>query len=257
MALRYKFSHDLDDPERTLEHAEIIRNKVFLKELYRDWYQTLFSEIKDLEHRKVVELGSGGGFLKSLAPTVITSDFLELPTNDMCFSALHMPFPDQSLDGIFMIDTFHHLPDANQFLKEVTRTLKPGGKLIMVEPANSVWGRFIYRNFHHEPFHPQAGWTIPASGPLSGANGALPWIVFERDRDLFFSRYTELVIDKVTYHTPLRYLLSGGVSYPQLFPNFTYSIIKWMDQFLSRTSSQFSMFMTIIVQKNDSRSVVD
>jgi len=32
---------------------------------------------------------------------------------------------------------------------------------------------------------PQKHWTFPDSGPLSGANGALPWIVFQRDRQEF------------------------------------------------------------------------
>ncbi|MBK8443443.1 MAG: hypothetical protein IPL35_08515 [Sphingobacteriales bacterium] len=56
----------------------------------------------------------------------------------------------------------------------------------MSEPANTAWGRFFYQNFHHEPFQPEAAsWEIPSTGPLSGANGALPWIIFKRDIDLF------------------------------------------------------------------------
>ena len=48
------------------------------------------------------------------------------------------------------------------------------------------WSRWIYGRFHHEPFDPQrADWEFPLSGPLSGANGALPWIIFQRDREQF------------------------------------------------------------------------
>lgn len=249
MRFKYKFTHDLDAPERTAEHAQIIAAKPFLNNLYKSWYQILFDEIAHLPKKKIVELGSGGGFLKSLAPEVITSDFLDLPQNDMCFSALEMPFTDHSLDGIFMIDTFHHLPDAGLFLTEAFRTLKPGGKLIMVEPANSRWGRFIYQHFHHEPFIPESGWTIQPSGPLSGANGALPWIVFERDRKLFLERYPDLTITKIKYHTPFIYLISGGVSYRQLVPNFSYRFFKFVDGLASTLSSNFSMFMTIVVEK--------
>ena len=55
----------------------------------------------------------------------------------------------------------------------------------MIEPWNNPWAKWVYQNLHHEPFDPNAGWTLPASGPLSGANGALPWILFERDRKKF------------------------------------------------------------------------
>jgi ubiquinone/menaquinone biosynthesis C-methylase UbiE len=45
----------------------------------------------------------------------------------MTFSALEMPFEDQSVGGIFMIDSFHHFPDVERFLSEVERILLPGG----------------------------------------------------------------------------------------------------------------------------------
>ena len=149
-----------------------------------------------------MELGSGGGFLKDLMPSIITSDILDLPTNDMVFSALDMPFQDSSVSGIFMVDTFHHIPDSQLFLQEAFRTLKVGGKIVMIEPANSLWGRFIYKNFHHEPFNPKGDWTIPNSGPMSGANGCLPWIVFERDKFVFKNQFPGFEIECINYHTP-------------------------------------------------------
>ena len=62
---------------------------------------------------KFVELGSGGGFLKDIRPDVLTSDILELDSNDLTFSALDMPFETKALvpfsdDRII----FHHIPDS-------------------------------------------------------------------------------------------------------------------------------------------------
>ena len=91
--------------------------------------------------------------------------------------------------GIFMINVFHLIPDAAAFLKEAMRTLKSAGKIILIEPASSFWGRIIYGNLHHEPFDPKGNWTIPSTGTLSGANIALPWIVFERDKTEFKKSY--------------------------------------------------------------------
>jgi SAM-dependent methyltransferase len=167
--------------------------------------------MKSLPDGKCVELGSGGGFLKNIEPSVISTDILSLPHTDMTFSALNMPFSNSELSALFLLDTFHHIPDSYQFLAEAGRVLKTGGKIIMIEPANSMWSRLIYKNFHHEPFDEKGGWQIPGAGPMSGANIALPWIVFERDIDLFCSRFPNLKIEEISYHTPLRYLLSGTI----------------------------------------------
>jgi SAM-dependent methyltransferase len=245
---KYKIEHSLDSPERSVIHGQIIRNKVFLRKLYEEWYSIFLEEMKSLPDGLLVELGSGGGFLKELAPRVICSDVIDLPTNDMTFSALEMPFEDNSVAGIFMIDTMHHIPDSEKFLEEASRILKKGGKILMIEPANSLWGRFIYKNFHHEPFNPKGDWTIPSSGPLSGANGALPWIVFIRDKEKFKNKFHRLTIESCRYINPLTYLFSGGVSRSQLFPNASYSVIKLVDKWLPRISPEISMFMVLKIK---------
>ncbi len=189
-----------------------------------------------------------------MLPKIITSDILRLPTNDMTFSALNIPFIADSLSGLFMVDTFHHVPDSMKFLFEANRVLKERGKLIMVEPANSLWGRFIYTRFHHEPFEPKGNWQVTDSGPLSNANIALPWIVFVRDKAIFERNFPDLVIEEITFHTPLRYILSGGVSFKQLVPDFSYPFFRKFDAFLSFLSKELSMFMTIKI-KNSSKII--
>jgi hypothetical protein len=52
-------------------------------------------------------------------------------------------------------------------------------------------------------------WTFPLAGPLSGANGALPWIVFERDRQAFEAQFHDFEIRAVRPLMPIRYLISG------------------------------------------------
>ena len=81
----------------------------------------------------------------------------------------------------------------------------------MVEPWVTFWSRFVYGRLHHEPFHPESvSWSFPSSGPLSGANIAIPWIVFSRDRTQFEKEYPELQIEQVRPFLQGRYLLSGG-----------------------------------------------
>ncbi|MBN1599498.1 MAG: class I SAM-dependent methyltransferase [Bacteroidales bacterium] len=247
--LKYNFPENLDSPERTLKHKEIIRSKGFLRKLYIDWYKIFQNELKELPPGKVIELGSGGGFLKEIEPSVIATDILPLPTNDLTFSALDMPFGDSELSGIVMLDTFHHIPDTEGFLKEAYRVLKINGKIVMIEPANSWWGRFIYIKLHHEPFDPEGDWQIPAQGPMSGANGALPWIVFERDTNKFHKLFPDFKIEEIKYHTPFSYLLSGGVSYKSFLPAFLYRLVRIIDWVSSLVTRQLSMFVTIMIYK--------
>ena len=245
MKIRYDIEYPLDSPERTLHHGEIILQKKFLRKLYEQWYAEFLCEIPRLPNDTYIELGSGDGFLKELDPKMICSDILDLPSNDLTFSALDMPFSTSSVGGIFMVDTMHHIPDMEKFLEEVSRVLVKNGKMIMIEPANSWWGRLIYKNFHHEPFEPKGGWTIPESGPLSGANGALPWIVFERDKLKFQEKFPNLKIETIQYRNPLLYLVSGGVSYRQLLPDFMFPVVNRIDNLLPKMLKQLSMFQLI------------
>jgi SAM-dependent methyltransferase len=248
--LSIEIPYEIDSPERTLFHREVLLNKKFMRELYTGWYMQFKKALEGLPEGKVIEIGSGGGFIKDIIPEVITSDVINLPTNDMAFSALEMPFADSSIKAILMIDTFHHLPDCEQFLNEAQRVLMPGGAIVMVEPANSWWGRFIYKNFHHEPFNPKGNWTFPSSGPLSGANGALPWIVFKRDKQRFDQSFPMLKLLHYKNHSPLRYLISGGFTLKQLLPGFMYKPVVLLEKLLSPIQG-FSMFCSIKIQKNE------
>ena len=47
-----------------------------------------------------------------------------------------LPFADKTLDALLYFNSFHHLPPAAmaQALREAVRVLKPGGRLIVIEP---------------------------------------------------------------------------------------------------------------------------
>ena len=239
----------LNDLELSKLHLQIIKKKGFLRRLYIDFYKMLIEAIEYCDNQTVLELGSGGGFLKELYPMVITSDVLELPTVDNVFSACQMPFGDHSLDAILMIDVLHHISDVRAFFRESIRCLKPGGRIAMIEPANTLWGRLIYRNFHHEMFDPYADWKFESETPLSMGNGALSWIVFHRDRLVFEQEFTQLRIVRCRCHTPFRYLLSGGLTLRQLVPSWLYSTVRGTEFILSPLNRMIGMFETIIVEK--------
>lgn len=241
---------DLDDPQTTALHRAVIMRKPFLRRLYVEFYGRLAAAFPSgTAGKQIVELGSGGGFIEEVIPGVITSDIINLPWVQKCFSALAMPFDDASLDGIVMINVFHHIPNIVRFCQEVTRVLRPGGCLAMVEPANTLWGRWVYQHMHHEPFEPERDWSFESTGPLSGANGALPWVVFVRDRAQFDAQFPQLRVELVEYHTPLRYLVSGGVSMKQLVPDWSFAPLTWSERMLGPLNKKLGMFMTIHVRR--------
>jgi SAM-dependent methyltransferase len=249
MFSKYTIPYTLDDPRTTLAHRDIILNKPFLKRLYMDWYKEFIAVSKCVNQGIYLEIGSGGGFLKDVFPEVVTSDILDLPVVDKVFSAEELPFKENELGSVMMLNVFHHIPKPYLFLKEAERTLVKGGKIIMVEPANSALGRFIYKRFHHEPFDENGPREIQPGNPLSNSNQALPYIYFERDTEQFRKDYPSLRIRRITYHTPFMYVLSGGVSRSAMVPYFMYGFFKGIEKILSPFNRMIGLFCTVEIEK--------
>ena len=249
MFKKYKIDFDLDDPNASLAHRDIILKKPYLKRLYNDWYLIFIIKSKEIKNGKYLEIGSGGGFLKDVFPEVITSDILILPNVDLIFTAEEIPFKENELASIVMLNVFHHIPKPHLFLKEAQRTLIKGGKIIMTEPANSSLARFIYKRFHHEPFDEKGQREIKAGNPLSNSNQALPYIYFERDLDLFKKDFPSLKINSINYHSPFSYIISGGVSRSAMLPFFMYNFVKGIEWLFSPFFKQIGLFCTIEIEK--------
>ena len=240
---------NLDASSKTKLYHEIIQHKFFLKKLYIDFYKE-FKVVSDrFPNGLLVELGSGGGFLKDVIPNVITSGILHVTGKDVQFSVLAMPFKHHTVDAFFMLDVLHHINHEYILFEELDRCLKIGGEIVVIEPANTPWSQFIYRNFHIESFDPCGEWDLEGVDPLSSANSALPWIIFFRDRTRFEKLFPSLKIRKIRFHTPFRYLVSGGCSVRQLLPSFTYDIVKGVEILLSPLHRYVDMFMTIEIEK--------
>jgi SAM-dependent methyltransferase len=241
---------DIDSPEAPSIHRRIISSKPFLLNIYQEWYQEIARHLPDHSERRVLELGSGGGHLQDMLPDIITSDVHPTGNVGIVLDGRCLPFFSETLDAIVMVDVFHHLSDVDKFFKESIRCLAEKGKIIMIEPWITLCSSVIYKHLHHEPCLPEReDWSFPATGPLSGANLALPWIVFERDRDVFFKKYSALKIKKIRADWPFVYLLSGGVSMKTLVPEGSYPLFRKMEQLLAPLMKYLAMFAIIILEK--------
>ncbi|HDQ03387.1 MAG TPA: class I SAM-dependent methyltransferase [Deltaproteobacteria bacterium] len=242
---------DLNSPETTYLRRRIIQEKKFLQRIYEEWYQSLVNSIPEREGI-VLEIGSGAGFLKKFFPDVMTSECFSLNNIDMVIDARNLPFVDESLKAIVMTNVFHHLPQPMLFLREAARCLVPGGVVAMVEPWVTPWSRFVYSKLHHEPFHPEEQkWEFESEGPLSGANGALPWIVFQRDRKQFEIEFSQLRISNIEPMMPFRYLLSGGLSLISLQPGWTFRFWRFLESLLARWMDECAMYAKIALVREE------
>jgi len=243
---------DLDGTGAFAIHREIITSKKFLKLLYDEWYGLLGAAIPE-GNARILELGSGAGFMKQAIPDLITTDIIETPRwVDLTMDAQALPFSANSLGAIVMVDVLHHLPDVSQFFRASSRVIQENGVIAMIEPWVTPWSKFVYTHFHHEPFLPERiEWEFPSSGPMSGANGALPWILFKRDLDRFENEFPEWKIQSIKPMMPVSYLISGGVSLRSFIPGWSYSLVRKFEKILARWNSNFAMFALIILRKRD------
>jgi SAM-dependent methyltransferase len=255
MRLRQWLAHplthglNLDDPQTTQLQRRIIIEKPLLLEVYKEWY-TAITHMLPGGSGSVLELGSGPGFLSDYIPDLITSDIFRCDNIRVVLDGQFLPFPQNSLRSIVMTDVLHHLPVAKLFLSEAARCVRRDGALIMLEPWVTPWSKLIYTRFHHEPFRPDvAEWEFPSSGPLSGANDALPWIIFERDRTVLEHEFPQWHIETINLTMPLLYLVSGGVSMRNIMPASFLGVFRFLEKVLSPWNNKFAMFAFIVLRR--------
>lgn len=238
---------DLDDPLNTLRRREIVHGKYLLNCVYKEWYSRIRMQLSPTA-ADILEIGSGPGFMAVEIPSVTTSEVFEVDGVQRVENAHSLNYADASLDAIVMTDVLHHIPNVTLFFREAERVLRPGGQIIVVEPWVTWWSSLIYRHVHHEPFDPYTiDWTLDPGGPLSTANGALPWILFARDVKLFTRHFPMLEIRSIKPIMPLSYLASGGLSTRLGLPGKMYKYLRWAEQRI--LSEHGAMFAVIELRK--------
>jgi len=65
--------------------------------------------------------------------------------------ARSLPFDDASFDTVMSIETVEHFPDADKFIAEIHRVLRPGGLLFMTTP-NGEQHPILHDGHHHKHY---------------------------------------------------------------------------------------------------------
>lgn len=243
---------DFDAPEATRIQRRLFKTKKILGFLYQEYCQPVMeSACRAPDKARMLEIGSGISPLKESLPGLICSDVVHLPWIDLACSAYALPFSDKSLDRIFLLFVFHHLGRVEEFLDEARRCLKPGGEIIIVEPAITRFSRMYYKYLHVDDLDLLSSkWGFDGQGRLSDNNIALAWAVFFRDHERFAALYPEFEIKRVQYNTCLSFLLSGGMRARQVLPTWAlktmFGIENWLIQ---NISSQFAVTMALTIKR--------
>ncbi len=185
------------------------------KPVLRVVYDDLFRRIADAcVPGMTLEIGGGSGNLAERLPDVVASDIQYAPWLNLVADAQRLPFAAGALGNIVMLDVLHHIEYPVSFLREAERVLRPGGRVVMIEPAITLGSTLFYRFVHEEPVDmsrdPLAtGEVRPDRDPYE-SNQALPTLIATRHRERFHRALPHLRIADVKWFSFAIYPLSGG-----------------------------------------------
>ena len=240
------------------ENLEHWRRKPLLRRIYREFHHEIAARVKPNTPGIIAELGSGMGTIKECLPDCITTDVFPNPWLDAVENAYALTFKDASVGHLILFDVWHHLEFPGTALREFHRVLKPGGRLIVFDPAMGLLGRIVFGLFHHEPLglRNPITWEAPdlflagahryyaAQGNASRIFGGEP----------FRGRLKDWDISEIRYFSGLAYLASGGLRGPQLYPEALLPVLQWTDRMLSRIPSLASRILVVLEKLDQSHT---
>lgn len=231
---------------------KIIKKKQLVRQCYDSWYSLLCRDVATAPtNAKVVELGSGAGYIKEFIPEAITSDIVP-GVADQVIDARCLPFADNEVKAILLTHVFHHIPDVRCFFREAQRVLIPGGVISMIECANTPLSRIFFKKIHPEPFVQEVKeWKFTEGHSMLDSNQALSWMVFERDKYIFESEFPSFVVEQKQYLPWLGYLLSGGVNLTSLVPSFLMGFARRLDTASRRYDGFGAIHWHITIRKKN------
>lgn len=241
-------------------HQEFIRKnnkhwnrKPLLKILYNDFYRLIAKHLSHLPASQPVELGSGLGNIKEVIPACLRTDLFPNPWIDQVENAYKLSFKNESISDLVMTDVFHHLKYPGNALQEFYRVLRPGGRVIMLEPYISLLGLIVYGVFHQEPvgIRQKIEWLAPRGWSAKdidyyAAQGNATRIF--TGNGFHFELNTWRAIKTIRL-SALAYVASGGYSGPQLYPNSIVFFIKGLEKILDLFPSLFATRVLVILEK--------
>jgi SAM-dependent methyltransferase len=246
---------DIDGSDRLVVHSQMLQRKAMLRQVFTGIHHR-FHRL-DQEHLRGdglrIELGAGISPMRDSYPDVLATDLIPAPHLDQVINSEAMELDDETVRVFFGQNCFHHFARPDRFFEELDRTLVPGGGVILLEPYYGPLASFVFKRlFQTEGFdRTYPSWEAPVTGPMKGANQALSYIIFERDRAEFERRHPTLKIkQQVLLGNYLRYLASGGLNFRQLCPDALSSVLGMIERLLSPADRWLALHHILVICKD-------
>lgn len=245
---------DYESDEVINIHRRILQEKKTMNNVFSHFYTRCIDLDKQFFSGtgKRIEIGGGVTFFNKLFRDVLISDIKKSDNFDLIIDAQQMDLSNESVRALYGINCFHHFPEPNKFFNELERVLVKGGGCILIDPYYGPLAQILYPNLYHtESFDmSQKEWNNIDSGIMIGANQAKSYIVFVRDREKFLQKFPNL---EIVYQKPLnnylQYLLSGGLNFKQLVPDFLIPLIAFLEFLLTPLATIFALHHLIVIRK--------
>ncbi len=183
---------------------------------------------------------------------VLSTDIVAAPDLDFITDAQELGLRTDSVRVVYAQNVFHHLAEPRRFLHELERVLVPGGGAVLLEPYYGPVASFVYKRlFTGEDFDKSVEeWETPMAGPMHGANQALSYVVFVRDRARFGSQFPALeIVHCSTLPNYLRYVVSGGLNFRQLLPDVAITPLRTLEWILRPLRPLLALHQLIVLRK--------
>jgi SAM-dependent methyltransferase len=203
----------------------------------------------------LLEIGSGAGLSKHfLSHKIERTDILPWKQNEVIgmIDAQSLSYETNRFDGAFCVDVIHHLSDPLKAIEELIRVIKPGSKVVLIEPFVSIMSYPIYKLFHSE----KTSWKLKLSEfgnvlsdtPSDGDQGVSKSLFNDRSQKIYTKKRLSGICEwNIEYFSPLSFFATGGLSDPLPTPSRLIKAIIAFESILPRFILKLTASRIVII----------